>query len=208
MQAPKFFHIFAVSGWDRCLLDDFLEDGSCVRARAHSGTEHDEPVFENRIDEPLDVIGDDKAPAAEQGQRLRRTEQRRGSAWADAELDFRMFAGSIDDVNHVIHDRFVDVDFPALVLKEQNLGRLQRRRRRIMVVSIGKPFEDFLLGRSIGITHLDAHEKSIQLRFRQGIRSVVFDWILRRQDHERARKRMGDILNRHRLSFIASKSAL
>src|SRR5947199_10465636 len=100
MQAPKFFHIFAVSGGDRCLLDDFLEDGSSVRAGADSGTEHDEPVFENRIDEPLDVIGAHKATAAEQGQRLRRTEQRSGSPWADAEVAFGVSAGSISDVNH------------------------------------------------------------------------------------------------------------
>ena len=66
-----------------------------------------------------------------------------------------------------------------------------------MVVSIREPLQDFLLGRRIGITHLDAHQKSIQLRFRQRIRSMVFDRILRRQNHERAGKRIRDVLDRH-----------
>ena len=104
--------------------------------------------------------------------------------------------------NHVVDDRFIDVNLPALVLKEETLRPASSTGcDGAVIVAVRKAFQDFLLSRGIGIADFDPHQESVELRFRQRIRSVVLDRILRRQNHERAGKRVGDILDRH-LVFV------
>ena len=50
--------------------------------------------------------------------------------------------------------------------------------------------QNFAFGFVRGIAHLDAHQKAIELRFRQRIGAVMFDGILRGDDQKRLRQRM------------------
>ena len=52
-------------------------------------------------------------------------------------------------------------------------------------------FQKLPLGFRIGIAHAETHEEAVQLRLRQRIGALMIDRILRRQDDERLRKRIG-----------------
>ncbi len=60
---------------------------------------------------------------------------------------------------------------------------------------------NFFFAGARGITHSDAHQEAIELRFRQRVSAVMFDGILRREHEERLRQRMGMVVHRD-LSFV------
>ena len=61
--------------------------------------------------------------------------------------------------------------------------------------------QNLALGLGVGIPHADAHQEAIQLRFGQGVSSVMFDRILGSNYEERLRQFVGVSVNRD-LAFV------
>ena len=57
--------------------------------------------------------------------------------------------------------------------------------------------EDGLFLLQVGITDPNSHEESVELRFGEGIGSMMFDRILSRQNHERTREFQSLTVGRH-----------
>lgn len=123
---------------NRDLIDDFSENRFCFNTRAPARAEQDEAVLENRMRQPLDVIRQNETALLNHCQRLGGSKERGSPTWADSEFDFRMLSRPIYDLDHVIDDGIVDVNFVALLLKRQNLLRGQDRSRNAVAIAIGK----------------------------------------------------------------------
>jgi hypothetical protein len=48
--------------------------------------------------------------------------------------------GLVDDLNHVVDDLVIDVNFPAFVLEIQHVLRRQHRFNRLAAVAVGERF--------------------------------------------------------------------
>src|SRR5262249_54776937 len=117
-------------------------------------------MFEYRMDKLFHIVGNDEAAALDHRERLGCAEQGGRAPRTDAELDFRMFASAIHDLNHVIEDRLVDVNFAVLGLKKENFGRRQNRVGNALAIAVGKPLEDFFLSSWIRVADFDSHQES------------------------------------------------
>src|ERR1051326_6640721 len=119
----KFCHIarnpgrgFTGSGWNGYLTQNFVQyrlsvaAGPCARARHHH------PVSENRADKTFDVVRQYKVTRLDQRQRLCGAKQRDRAALTGAEFDVGMIPAAIDELQHVIDDRFIDVNLTARFL--------------------------------------------------------------------------------------------
>src|SRR5438876_12169133 len=112
---------------DRYLIDDVRENRFGCNTRAPARARQGEAVLEYRVRQPLDVIRQNEATPLNHCQRLYGSKERGSAAWADSEFDFWMVSRPVDDLDHVIDDGVVDVNFAALLLKRQNLFRVQDR---------------------------------------------------------------------------------
>src|SRR5215475_10402867 len=126
-------------------------------------------MFEYRMDKLFYIVGNDEAAALDHRESLGCAEQRGRASRTNAELNFRMFARAIHDLNHVIEDRLVDVNFAVLRLKKENFGRRQNGVGSALAIAVRKPLEDFFLSGWIRVADFDSHQESLELRFRKRI---------------------------------------
>ena len=75
-------------------------------------------------------------------------------------------------------------------LHRKNFADARNRFQIFNWIIDGAAAQDFAFGFMRWIAHLDAHQKTIQLRFRKRISSMMFDRILRGDDQKRLRQRM------------------
>ena len=94
-----------------------------------------------------------------------------------------MIARRMNDVHQVVDERLVDVDRRDALLQLHHFLRLQHGLEMIERVLRAAGAEQFLFVERIRISDRQLHQKPIELRFGQRIRSDMFDWILGR-DHE------------------------
>src|SRR5216684_942334 len=149
----------------------------------------DNAMRENGNGEPFEIVGEAEPAAIKVGAGLRGALEHERAARADAESKLLAFARAVDDLESVIVEARVDLDVRDGVLHGENIGDVRDRIERIERIIANALAENFLFGFVRGIAHLDAHQKAVELRFRQGIGAVVLDGILRGDHEKRLRKR-------------------
>src|SRR5713101_474949 len=144
---------------------------------------------ENGNGEPFEIVGEAEPAAIKVGAGLRGALEHERAARADAESKLLAFARAVDDLESVIVEARVDLDVRDGVLHGENIGDVRDRIERIERIIANALAENFLFGFVRGIAHLDAHQKAVELRLRQGIGAVMLDGILRGDHEKRLRKR-------------------
>src|SRR5712692_6691414 len=140
----------------------------------------DNAMRENGNGEPFEIVGEAEPAAIKVGAGLRGALEHERAARADAESKLLAFARAVDDLESVIVEARVDLDVRDGVLHGENIGDVRDRIERIERIIANALAENFLFGFVRGIAHLDAHQKAVELRFRQGIGAVVLDGIDRK----------------------------
>src|SRR5713101_2228099 len=149
----------------------------------------DNAMGENGNGELFEVVGEAIVAAIEEGAGLRGALEHECAAGADAERELLALARAVDDLEGVVVQAGVDLDVRDGVLHGKNIADFRDRIERIERIIANTLAENFLFGFVGGIAHLDAHQKAVELRFRQGIGAVVLDGILRGDHEKRLRKR-------------------
>src|SRR6266852_6387535 len=144
----------------------------------------DNAVGENGNGELFEVVGEAIVAAIEIGASLRGALEHECAARADAQSKQLALARAVDDLESVIVQAGVDFDVRNGVLHGQNIADICDRIERIERIIANALAENFLFRFVRGIAHFDAHQKAVELRFRQGISAVMLDRILR-GDHEK-----------------------
>ncbi len=83
----------------------------------------------------------------------------------------------------------IDFDLRDGVLHGKNVAHVGDRFERLNGVGACAHAQNFALGFVRGIAHADAHEEAIELRFRERVRAMVLDRILRGDHEKRIRQR-------------------
>src|SRR5437588_3640003 len=100
------------------------------------------------------------------------------------------------DSDQIIKQRLINRDVAHFALKREHIFSVHHRDnvvyRRIQSLL---PENCFLVFRS-GVTHSQSHHKSIELRFRQRVSSVMLDWVLGGEYDERLRQLISFLLDR------------
>src|SRR5216683_754030 len=149
----------------------------------------DNAMRENGDGELFEIVREAEAAAVEEGTGLRGALEHERAARADAERKLFTLARAVDDLESVIVQAGVDLDVRDGDLHSENIADIRDRIERIQRIIANALAENFLFGFVRGIAHLDAHQKAVELRFRQGIGAVVLDGILRGDHEKRLRKR-------------------
>src|SRR5882762_1501464 len=149
----------------------------------------DNAVRENGNGELFEVVGEAIVAAIEVGACLRGALEHERAARADAERELLAFARAIDDLESIIVQAGVDFDVGNGVLHGQHIADIGNRIERIERVIANTFAQNFLFRFVRGIAHFDAHQKTVELRFRQGIGAVMLDGILRGDHEKRLRQR-------------------
>src|SRR5258708_10427510 len=132
----------------------------------------------------FEVVGEAIITAVEIGAGLRGALEHESAARTDAESKLFAFARAIHDFESVVMQAGVDLDVGDGVLHGENIADIRDRIERIERTIADALAQDFFFGLMRGIAHFDAHQKAVELRFRQGIGAVMLDRILR-GDHEK-----------------------
>src|SRR5882762_871905 len=149
----------------------------------------DNAVRENGNGELFEVVGEAIVAAIEISAGLRGALEHECAAGADAERELLAFAGEIDDLESVIVQTGVDFDMGNGVLHGQHIADIRDRIERIERIIANALAQNFLFRFVRGIAHFDAHQETVELRFRQGISAVMLDGILRGDHEKRLRQR-------------------
>src|SRR6266849_4354792 len=149
----------------------------------------DNAVRENGNGELFEVVGEAIVAAIELGASLRGALEHECAARADAQSKQLALARAVDDLESVIVQAGVDFDVRNGVLHGQNIADICDRIERIERIIANALAQNFLFRFVRGIAHFDAHQKAVELRFRQGIGAVMLDRILRGDHEERLRQR-------------------
>ena len=139
--------------------------------------------------------------AFEKRARLRGTMEHHGAARAHAQAQLFGLARALHDFERVIEQALFHFDVRDSFLHRENVCGIHHRRdrfhrRRARVVA-----NDFFFAFAIRVAHADAHQETVELRFRQRIGAVMLDRILRGEHQERLRQRMRVIVHRD-LRFV------
>src|SRR5712692_2164153 len=156
------------------------------RGMARTG---DNAMRENGNGELFEVVGEAIVAAIEEGAGLRGALEHECAAGADAERKLLTLARAVDDLESVIVQAGVDLDVRDGVLHGENIADIRDRIEGIERIIANALAENFLFRFVRGIAHLDAHQKAVELRFRQGISAMMLDGILRGDHEKRLRKR-------------------
>src|SRR5258706_8976852 len=159
-------------GGDRLLL---------TRGMTRTG---DSAVRENGDGELFEVVGEAIVTATEVGAGLRGALEHECAARADTQSELLALARAVDDLESVVVEARVDFDVCNGFLHGQHIADIRDRIERIERIIANALAQNFLFRFVRGIAHFDAHQKSVELRFGQGIGAVMLDRILR-GDHEK-----------------------
>src|SRR6266851_3880352 len=149
----------------------------------------DNAVRENGNGEMFEVVGEAIVAAVEKGAGLRGALEHECAARADAERKLFTLARAIDDLERVIVQAGVYFDVCNGVLHGENIADIRDRIERIERIIANALAENFLFRFVGGIAHFDAHQETVELRFRQRIGAVMLDRILRGDDEKGLWKR-------------------
>src|SRR5216684_2088322 len=149
----------------------------------------DNAVRENGNGELFEVVGEAIVAAIEIGASLRGALEHECAARADAQSEQLALARAVDDLESVIVQAGVDFDVRNGLLHGQNIADICDRIERIERIIANALAQNFLFRFVRGIAHFDAHQKAVELRFRQGIGAVMLDRILRGNHEKRLRQR-------------------
>src|ERR1700686_1879683 len=139
---------------------------------------------ENGNGKLFEVVGEAIVAAIEVGAGLRGALEHERSAGADSQSKLLALARAVDDIESVIVQAGVDFDVGDGVLHGQHIADIRDGIERIERIIANALAQNFLFRFVRGIAHFDAHQKTVELRFRQGIGAVMLDRILR-GDHEK-----------------------
>ena len=76
------------------------------------------------------------------------------------------------------------------LLHGQHFAQIRDGLERMQRIVANAFAQDFPLSFVRRVTHLDAHQKAIELRFGQGISAMMLDGVLRGHNEKRLRKRL------------------
>src|ERR1700674_5091737 len=144
----------------------------------------DDAMRENGDGKLFEVVGEAIVAAIEVGAGLRGALEHERSAGADSQSKLLALARAVDDIESVIVQAGVDFDVGDGVLHGQPIADIRDGIERIERIIANALAQNFLFRFVRGIAHFDAHQKTVELRFRQGIGAVMLDRILR-GDHEK-----------------------
>src|SRR6266849_9075227 len=150
----------------------FFLQGSVARAG-------DDAVRKNGNGKPLEIVREAIVAAIEKGAGLRGALKHQGAAGADTESKLFAFARAVDNFESVIVQAGVHLDVGDGILHGENFADVGDRIERIERIVANAFAQDFLFGFVRGIAHFDAHQKTVELRFGQGVGAVMLDGILR-----------------------------
>src|ERR1700674_2530084 len=149
----------------------------------------DDAMRENGDRKLFEVVGEAIVAAIEVGAGLRGALKHECAAGADAERELLAFARAIDHLESVVVQAGIDFDVGNGVLHRQHIADIRDRIERIERIIANALSQNFLFRFVRRIAHFDAHEKAIELRFRQRIGAVMLDGILRGDDQKRLGQR-------------------
>src|SRR2546429_169148 len=149
----------------------------------------DNAMRENGNGELFEVVGEAIVAAIEVGACLRGALEHERAARADAEGKLLALAREIDDLESVVVQAGIDFDVGNGVLHGQHIADIRDRIERVERIIANTLAQNFLFRFVRGIAHFDAHQKTVKLRFRQGISTVMLDRILRGDHEKRLRQR-------------------
>ncbi len=149
-------------------------------------------VGEDRNRKRLEVFGHAETAAIEKSHRLRGAVQHLRSAWRNAEGELLVFARAGDDFERIAHQRIIDFHLQDSLLHIEHVCTGQNWLQIFELGSTSFSAQNLTLGIAVRITHLYAHQKSIQLRFRQRIRPVMLNGVLCSDHQKRLRQRMAN----------------
>jgi len=151
----------------------------------------DNAVRENRDGKVLEVVGKAIVAAIEEGAGLRSALEHESAAGADAERQLFALARAVDDFESVIVQAGVHLDVRDGVLHGENIANIGDGIERFERIIANTLAQNFLFRFVRGITHLNAHQKAVELRFRQWVGAVMLDRVLRGDDEKGLRQRQG-----------------
>src|SRR5882762_9594869 len=156
------------------------------RGMARTG---DNAVRENGNGELFEVVGEAIVAATEVGAGLRGALEHECAARADTQSELLTLARTVDDLKSVVVQAGVHLDVRNGVLHGQHIADIGDRIERIERIIANALAQNFLFRFVRGIAHFDAHQETVELRFRQGIGAVMLDRILRGDHEKRLRQR-------------------
>ena len=162
--------------------------GGIAAAQARLGA-GDQAMCQDRRRQPLDVVGQHVAAAADRRQRLRRAVQRQRAARAGAELDRGVHARGAHEAHDVVLDGLGDVDLATQALHAAQLGGIHDRRQLVEWAGGAEAADDVLLVLFGWVADRQAQQEAVELRFGQRERALQLDRVLRREHQERPGQR-------------------
>ena len=132
------------------------------------------------------VRGDEVAPG-ERGAAAGELEQGEAAARARADGEARARAGRRDEGDDVAADRGIDVDeLDGRLHREQRLPVDHLGQRQVVLAALDPARQHLPLGVRARIAEARAQQEAVELGLGEGIRALVLDRVLGREDEERA----------------------
>ncbi len=137
------------------------------------------------------VLGNAEVPSLPKGCGLRRPAQRERAARRRAGGQVVVKACGFDEIEEVADEALVELDPRGPRLEPKQVCRREDRFESRQDLCVRVLHQYLSLAGAIGIADRQAHQESIQLAFRQRVRSVMLQRILGGDDEKGARERVG-----------------
>ena len=118
---------------------------------------------------------------------LRGAPQRDGASRAHTDRQKLRVPRRFHDCHNVVQQRIVDPDLGHGHLRFKDVFHPQNGFHALHTGPMILRAQDFLLCLPLGISHANAEQKAIELRFGKRVGAVVLDGVLRGDHHERTR---------------------
>jgi hypothetical protein len=174
-------------------FDNFTEDGLgrfgffLQRGVARTGND---AMCKNGHSKLFEIVRQAIIAAIEEGPGLCGALQHQSAARAHTESKLFGLARAIDDFEGVVVQAGVHLNVVDRFLHGEYLAQIRYRLERMERIIADAFAQDFPLGFVRRISHFDAHEKTVELRFRQRVRAVMLDGILRGHHKKRLWKKL------------------
>ena len=152
---------------------------------------------DDRLEQLLDVVGDDVVPAVLQGPAACNAVEREARAHRRPQLQHRQVAGRTHELDcPALHER-VDVDLLDRLAEHLDVLRVRdwpQPTERVPVQLLVEDVELFVDGR---IAERGPHEEAVELRLRQRVGAVLLDRVLGGDEEERIGQRVCKSVDSH-----------